>query len=476
MKFLFVIHDLHEPYNSVPLGPAYVAQALRENGIEVEFYCQDISHSPDSDLEAWILENRYDAVGINFLAARFNRIGPTLAAIRRACTQTGAVMVLGGHGPSPIPEFMLKRTGADVAVIGEGELTTVDLMQAIASSTSLAGVDGIAWIDKSGRIRFNRPRRLITDLDRIPFPSYDLLPMEKYTRQQADRHSQELDQVVFGNMITSRGCIGKCSFCYRMIKGLRLRSIDNIIAEMNLLNAEYGVNYFAFQDETLAANPKRIKEFCRRVSELPYSPSWSTGLRVDMLQDNDTVRMLKESGCVYLSLGLESLNQSVLDLMGKKTTVDQNIRAVELCNAHGLNPGLNLIWGCPGDTEDTLRRQVDFIKEMSSGTECRTVRPVTPYPGTPLYDLAVAEGKLTGPADFFDKFKNSDYVTVNFTNMSTPEMLDALYAANCEIIDDFCDHPQVQQGGRYFSTDKTWMKQLFHDLYFNGFYEFRGVR
>ena len=476
MKFLFVIHDLHEPYNSVPLGPAYVAQALRENGTEVEFYCQDVNHSPDSDLEAWILENRYDAVGINFLAARFNRIEPTLSVIRRACTQTGAVMVLGGHGPSPIPQFMLQRTRADVAVIGEGEETTVELVRAIESNTTLAGVDGIAWVDKYGRIRFNSPRRLIPDLDCIAFPAYDLLPMDKYTCKQADRHSQNLDQVVYGNMITSRGCIGKCSFCYRMIKGLRLRSVDNIIAEMNFLNTEYGVNYFAFQDETLAANPKRIREFCRQVSELPFAPSWSTGLRVDMLQDDDTVRMLKQSGCVYLSLGLESMDQSVLDLMGKNTTVGQNLRAVELCSVHGINPGLNLIWGCPGDTEDTLRQQVHIIKEMSSGTECRTVRPATPYPGTPLFDLAVAEGKLTGPDDFFDKFKNSDYVTVNFTDMPTAEMLGALYAANCEIIDAFCDHPRVQQGGRYFSTDRIRMKQLFYNLYFNGFYEFRGVR
>ena len=394
MRFLFVIHDLHEPNSSIPLGPAYVAQALREDGVDVDFFCQDVTHAPDDDLETRIREGGYDAVGINFLAARFNRIGETLSAIRRACNRTGAMMILGGHGPSPIPEFMLRRTGADVAVIGEGEATAVALMRAVGSGVSLAGVDGIAWTDGEGR-----PRRLIADLDRIAFPAYDLLPMDRYTRKQAGRHSQELDRVVYGNMITSRGCVGRCSFCYRMDKGLRLRSIDNIIAEMSLLHDEYGVNYFAFQDETLAASARRITEFCRSVCRLSFAASWSTGIRVDMIQDSETARMLTDSGCVYLSLGLESLDQEALD-----------------------------------------------------------------------------QGMLDGPADFFDKFKNSDYVTVNFTDMTTEAMIDALFAANCEIIDNFCDHPKVRAGGRYFSTDRDRMKKLFHDLYYDGFYEFRGVR
>jgi anaerobic magnesium-protoporphyrin IX monomethyl ester cyclase len=476
LNFLFVVHDLHEDVNALPLGPAYVAQALRHKDVDVSFFCQDVYHQSDEELEAFIKDKHFDFVGIGFLAARFNRIRGTLAAIRRACTHAGSMMILGGHGPSPIPEFILDATGADAAVIGEGDVTTVELVEAVRDGKSLASVAGIVWRNDAGRLIVNEPRKLIPKLDSIPFPAYDLLPMEMYTRAVVRHNPQLNEDRTVGYMISSRGCVGRCSFCYRMDKGLRVRSLDNIVDEIRLLHDTYGVNYLCIQDETIGAANRRLMQFCRAIRALPFKLQWVSSLRSDALQDEDTAKILKESGCVYLSLGLESLNQHVLDLMRKRTTVEQNLRAIRNCRAAALNVGLNLIWGCPGDTVETLWQQVHFINEMSAGIECRTIRPVTPYPGSPLYSQAIAEGKLKGPADFFEKFKNSDYITVNFTAIPTEMMIEELYKANCAIIDAFCDHPNVKKGGNYYLVDRGRMKQLFYDLYFNQYYEFRGIR
>lgn len=476
MKFLFVVHDNHEAHNSIPLGPAYVAQALRNNGVEASFFCQDVFHQTDKELEEFINVNNFDFVGIGFMAARFGRIRNTLKAIRNACTRTGALMVLGGHGPSPIPEFMVQETGADVVIIGEGEITAVEMANTVRDGRSLAEVAGICWRRRDGEVIRNKPRETFRNLDAIAMPAYDLLPMEKYWHSSAGQYADDAEQVRVGSIITGRGCVGTCSFCYRMVKGLRVRSINNIIEEIMLLHERYGINYLTIQDETLGKTKERVVDLCNAIAGLPFQLKWVSSLRVDILQDMQIAQVLAESGCVYLSLGMESLNQKVLDLMGKKTTVEQNLRAVENCVASGIDPGLNLIWGCPGDTVETLWQQVEFINKMSSGSECRTIRPVTPYPGSPLYDLAIKKGKLTGPAEFFDKFKNSDYVTVNFTDMTDEEMIAELYKANCAIIDAFCDHPKVKAGGNYFLAERNKMKQLFYDLYYNQFYQFRGVR
>ncbi len=478
-RFLFVIHDNHEKNNPVPLGPAYIAHALRENGIDVTFFCQDVYHQTDDELKAFIIEAKFDFVGMGFLAARFNRIQGTLKAIRESCTETGAIMILGGHGPSSALEYMIEHTGADIVVVGEGEKTVVDLVDAVRNKGSFSSVHGIVWRTPEGKIMVNPPRALIRELDSISFPAYDLLPMDIYTKFITSRHVHDAHgskNAIVGFIITGRGCLGQCSFCYRMNKGLRTRNMTSVAQEIIMLHNTYGVNHLCIFDETMGSTEKMITDLCNTINKLPFRLRWTSSVRVDMLQDTDIVNRLAESGCVYLSLGLESLNQRVIDLMGKRTTVKQNYKAVENCIKAGINPGLNLIWGCPGDTIETLWEQVEFINKMNTGTECRTIRPVTPYPGSALYYDAIAEGKLQGPGDFFNKCKNSDYITVNFTEIPIERMLEELYKANCSIIDAFCNHPKVKEGGEYFSTDSGRMKKLFYDLYFNGYYEFRGVR
>ena len=125
--------------------------------------------------------------------------------------------------------------------------------------------------------------------------------------------------------------------------------------------------------------------------------------------------------------------------MGKHTKVEENIAAVENTIEAGIHPGLNFIWGDPGDSLESLDKIVKFLIQYDTLGQLRTVRPPTPYPGSPLYYKAIEEGKLAGPGDFFEKFVNSDRMTVNFTDLPDSEVYTALFKANSILIKNHFD-------------------------------------
>jgi radical SAM superfamily enzyme YgiQ (UPF0313 family) len=144
---------------------------------------------------------------------------------------------------------------------------------------------------------------------------------------------------------------------------------------------------------------------------------------------------MKRSGASYVNYGIESLNQNLLNQMHKGLTVEQITDGVEATLSCDLSPGINLIWGFPGDSIENLELAADFIKKYDPCHELRTIRPVTPYPGTELYRLAIEKGLLAGPEDFYEnKHKNSDLVAVNFTDIPTDEMHKALYRVNAGLV------------------------------------------
>ncbi|MCK5346539.1 MAG: cobalamin-dependent protein [Candidatus Heimdallarchaeota archaeon] len=167
-KVLFVVHDLYQAHNQFPLGIAYLAAVLRKNGIDVRIYCQDVYHYSNEELVQYLQENEFDLICLGFLAARFVETVIDLSKIINR-HKKNAWFVLGGQGPSPIPEYILRRTSADIVVMGEGETTILDILKAKENEIFPFEIKGIAYKD-GDHIEVN-PRRLpIQDLDTIPFP------------------------------------------------------------------------------------------------------------------------------------------------------------------------------------------------------------------------------------------------------------------------------------------------------------------
>ncbi|MDD5015774.1 MAG: cobalamin-dependent protein, partial [Atribacterota bacterium] len=243
MKILFIMYDNEGAQNSIPLGSCYVAAYLKKNGIEdIHYYSQDIYHYPEEHLTEYISKNNFDIIGLGFTAGYFQhrKIINICNAINKA--KNRPFIVLGGHGPTPVPGYYLKVTGADAAVIGEGELPFLNLVRALESKTSLYNIKGIAFRD-GDRCIVNEREIPIKDLNSIPYPYYDPLPMEYYVNAKVFK-MQPTDRMIY--MITSRGCNYRCNFCQRLEEGIRFRSVNNIIDELKKYIRDYRINFVVF--------------------------------------------------------------------------------------------------------------------------------------------------------------------------------------------------------------------------------------
>jgi anaerobic magnesium-protoporphyrin IX monomethyl ester cyclase len=466
-KVLFIIHDVYQEDNEFPIGVGYLASMLQNYGAEVSICCQDLYHYSNEELADKFLKNQeYDLIGMGFMAARFEEtIVDLCSTVNRY--KKKAKVILGGHGPSPIPEYILRRTKADLVAIGEAEETIVEVLDSIVKNRGFRDIKGIAYRDSEG-IHINEARPPVKEIDTIPFPAWDLFPMDIYTTNMQYMR-QDKNEKAF-QIVTSRGCVNQCTFCYRMHKGIRFRSIQNVIEEIKTLKEKYGVTYFVMQDELFVASIKRLKEFTDALNKEQLTIKYFCGgIRANTINE-EMLQLLKDSGCCYINVGFESVNQNILDELKKRTTVEDNYKAAELIKKYDIAIGINFIWGSWNDDEQTLQDSVDFIKKYNTYDEVRTIRPITPYPGCEMYYDAIAEGLLSGPKDFFEKFSNSDLLTVNLTNMSNDKFYELLYNANKELILDHYKECDEMRNKAHQMIDN------FYNLYFKGFTKFRGAR
>ena len=467
-KVLLIIHDVYQEDNHFPLGPAYIAATLRDYGAFVETYCMDLFHYTNDELEQKLQTDEYDLIGVGFMAARFNE------TIRDLCNvinknKKDAWLVLGGHGPSPIAEYILGETKADVVVSGAGEETTAELLDRKLKGSSIDDVLGITFFD--GKNYIATPERpLLRKLDDNPLPAWDLFPIEEYS--WSVKYFGQSDHELSLCFITGRGCSDKCAFCYRLEKGLRARSIPKVVEEIKILYDRYGITAFYIMDDLFAFSTKRVLLFEKELKDNGLTIKYGCDARVDhVIKDGSAmVESLKRSGCKFINLGLESSSNEVLALMDKRATLEDNIKALDIVTGVGISIGLNFIWNNPGDTEKSLRDNVDLIKKYNDFMQLRTIRPVTPYPGSPLFYTAIEKGLLKGPGDFFDKFVNSDLILVNFTDLPLQKCYDLLLEANTELIKH---HYQNTNGDM---DEAKRLIQDFSDLYSGKITNFRGAR
>ena len=465
-KVLLIVHDVYQKDNQFLSGIGYLAAVLKKEKVDVKICCQDIFHYSNEELAKLFLKNtRYDLIGVGFMAARFKETILDLCSTINKFKKD-AWLILGGPGPTPIPEYILKKTDADIIALGEAEETIIEVLKCKLDNGDLSQIKGIAY-QNSHNIIINERRKPIMNLDSIPFPEWSLFPIEKYATCLRPVGADKNDKIL--GMLTSRGCINQCNFCYRMEKGIRFRSVENVIEEIKILKEKYGINYFHFHDELFNFPKKRIFDFYESLRKNNLKIKFWCNARVDVL-DKETAICLKESGCKFLNFGMESSDQNVLNLMNKNTTVEQNIKAAEITRKVGIGIGLNFLWNNKGDTEESLQNNVRLIKKYNSYDQIRTIRPATPYPGCELYYEAIRMGLLSGPEDFFNKFKNSDLLTVNFTDIPKEKFYKLLFEANKELIIDYFMHTT-----KNMSSANRLIKN-FYDLYFNNKINFRGAR
>jgi len=433
MKILLVVYDNGSYIHWFPQGLGYIAAVLLKNGYEIEIYNQDKNHYSPKHLTEFLNKNRFDVVGLGVIAGYYQY--RKLIEISKAINQSRnrPFYILGGHGPSPEPEYFLKKMRADAIVIGEGEETVIELIEAISGQKGFSRIKGIAYRDGE-KFVVNERRPAIKDVDSIPFPAFHLFPID-YHRLLRPVNVRKTDFAM--PVLSARGCIYKCNFCYRMDKGYRPRSNESIIDEIELLKKEYGITYILFSDELLMSTMKRTIDLCESLIKSGLDIVWNCNGRLNNAKP-EVLKLMKRAGCVFINYGIEAFDDEVLETMNKELTTDQIVRGINATLKIGISPGMNIIFGHIGDNKEVLQKGVDFILKYSDGAQFRTIRPVTPYPGSSLYYHAIEKGLMKNCEDFYEnKHINSDLLAVNFTDLSDDEFHGCLLAANTTLIKDY---------------------------------------
>ena len=459
MKILLVVYDNDSFISWFPQGIAYIASVCRKAGHEVKIYNQDVYHWPEEHLLALLNKEHFDVIGVSVIGGyyQYRKLLKISEAINKA--RQRPYYIIGGHGPAPEPEYFLKRTKADVVVIGEGEITVVELLEAIQGKRAFSSVNGIAYLE-AGKCIKTVGRDLISNIDDILFPAWDLFPIDHYALLRMP-HIENRDRCM--PVLSGRGCTFTCNFCYRMDKGFRGRSPESIIEEINSLKKDYNISYIAFSDELLMSSPQRTILLCESFIKAKLNVKWDCNGRLNYAKP-DILKLMKEAGCVFINYGIESMDEVALRAMNKALTVKQIISGIENTLSSGISPGYNIIFGNIGETAESLQKGVEILLKYDDHSQLRTIRPVTPYPGSPLYYYAIEKGLLKDCEDFYEnKHLNSDLLSVNFTDMNDDEVHRILYEANNKLIDNYYD---AQIKGVRNTTRKLYLEK---DASFRGF-------
>ncbi|RKY24761.1 MAG: hypothetical protein DRP79_07330 [Planctomycetota bacterium] len=424
MRALFVNSPirLNAPPNCIPYGLATIAAVLRDAGHYVEILDLNALRPDEEATLRLVRRGRWDLIGLSGLITTYahqKRLAPLLREFHPQ-----AFLITGGGLVTSIPELVMEKIPVDAGVLGEGEITALELVEALEQGRSLGDVDGLVWREGT-ELRFSRPRKNIRDLDSLPVPAWDLLPMDIYLRNpiwggRAVNSSDFPSDIRVNrsmNIISSRGCPYSCKFCYHLFgqSKYRFRSPGNIIGEIRLLAERYGVDFVGFVDDNFMASSRRVVEFCELLEREPYKVWWGCHGRADSARPALLERM-HEAGCVWIGYGIESGSQRILEAMNKNLTVAQAEEAIQATRRAGIFANTTFIYGWPGENAESVRETADFKRRL--GIEAGSFF-ATPYPGTMLFEEV--RDRLGELEDFVLKLDNATEFVVNLTELSDDE-------------------------------------------------------
>ena len=416
MKVSLIAPNIEGAYKQPPkppLGLAYIASSLEAQGHEVNIIDMYSTSMSSDDLVTKVKNFGPDLVGFSVLTPYIKTTDKLASRIK--IEYMDVPIVVGGPHPSSIPKRTLEENSSvDMAVFGEGEETMSELVDKLTSGDDVSAVKGIVYRD-GDNIIVNPERPLISDIDKILFPAWHLLDMELYLTSLSSKRTFQI--------ITTRGCPGRCTFCdsHRIWRRrLRMRSPQNIIKELKILKSKYNMEYFVIQDDTFVVNKKRVKTICESLIKENMDLTWECKGRVNLV-DKEVLAKMKEAGCTYISYGGESGSQEVLDYIKKGITIEQVRKAVQITKDVGMGVGIFWMMGFPPETEEHIRATLKLAKELNTDFTS-SMNILIPFPGTDIYQNLKEDGlvldedwekyfKVPDPGTYVEPFIRTKYLS-----------------------------------------------------------------
>ncbi|MFH1894719.1 MAG: radical SAM protein [Patescibacteria group bacterium] len=406
-----------------PIGLGYIATAIERAGFDFEILDLDALRPTDLEIEDYIKKTNFDVVAFGCIVTGYKYVKKLAELIKK---YKNVPIIAGNSVATSIPEILLKKTKVDIGVMGEGDITIIELLKAIENKTSLDEVKGI-FFRKNENIFFTPERELILDLDELPFINYDLFNMgiylDKCRFNVGEPYPIRFDSLRVLPVNTARGCIFNCTFCYHVFKKkrYRIRSVENIVKEIKYLRKRYGVNYVQFSDELTLFSKNQVDRFAECFLKENLGIFWSADCRAGLFGEEDLNLALKlrKSGCIELGYSLESADEEILKAMNKNITVQDFTVQTKILQRAGISTSTSLVIGYPQETEETIKKTLNCCYENN-------IYPSTgyllPQPGTPIYEYALKTGKIKNEEEYLLKMGDRQDFTVNLTGISQERM------------------------------------------------------
>lgn len=370
ISVLLVQPNTKESPTGLPIGLCQLSAVLKKkgyiiNGLDLMIDSEELFNNKvkDVDILGITVTTRTLSESIR-IASNAKKINPSIKVIA------------GGPHSTLLPTDIINNKCFDYCVVGEGEYTIVELIEAIEGKRSIENVKGI-WYREGNTLHQNKGREFEKNLDLFPFPDRDLFDINKYGRKNWYATP----------IMASRSCPNNCSNCVpalHIISGkYRKRSVKNVIVEMKMLYSKYSIKYFFFQDNTISINKRWFMELMNAIKNIPFFKKikWSCTVTMNTL-NREVLELMKESGCFKFYVGVESGSQEVLDnILNKKVSLEHTKEILRIADDIGLEYHLFFMIGIPGETKEQMLETVEFAKHSNANTILFNVGKVIPCIG-----------------------------------------------------------------------------------------------
>ncbi len=408
-----------------PVNLLYLAAVLREHGgnFEPEIWDFEVEKFSEEIVREKVRERKPSLVGITGMTCNIKVADRIMGWINDEDSEI--VTVVGGPHCSSIPERTLQEfNNFDLAVIGEGEQTLLEICQKLHAGQDWEGIAGTAWRKGSEIVR-ESARAPIPDLDWLPNPARDLINHSLY--RGASTPGLDATRHKTTELFTSRGCPEQCIFCAaHLVFGgrVRFRSAEHIFLEVDECMDKWGYRHFTIDDDTFTYNPARLQKICAGFKDRAIT--WDCDTRVNAVT-REMLKMMAESGCKKVALGVESGSQRVLNLNKKGITLAQSHRAFELCRKFGFRTHAYVMLAAPGESSETLKLTEKMLDELKPNTIHVSI--CTPLPATNLARDAAQSGLISvndyADMDYYLQTTSSNTLPLALPGLSYPQVLAA---------------------------------------------------
>ena len=435
MKTLFVNVCLRRgsPTKILPVGLAHVMTYVRQNGHTFDLLDLDINDHTDEYTEDFIKNSDYDVILLGSIVTHYKWVKWFTRMIKAHKPKTK--VVIGNSVGGSCWETFMEHVPADVVIIGEGEISCLEVLNAFRDQTSLASVNGIVYRDGSGKYIKTEARKA-SKIDEFPIVEWDFFEVDRYIQRSENMSFGGLDKSikpVSFPVTTARGCVFKCTFCHYVYwdDPYRVRNPKLVMEEIRRNVEKYGANYIAFWDDLSFSSLTHAEKMADAILESGLKFNWDAAVRVDLFGNPKiplerrlaVAQKMKASGCVAAGFSLESGDDAILDMMNKKIKADYFTEQIRVLREAGIACNTSVVFGYPIETKETIRKTFQMCLEAKVYPSIGFLLPL-PYTG--MYKYAKENGFIKDEDAFLTGITERQDICMNMTKLTDEEIMEEI--------------------------------------------------